>query len=263
MSMRVLDWQEWSERAPDMPTAMTIGVFDGVHQGHQALIARIVRQGCIPTVVTFRQNPKRILAPETYGGDILSLSQKLALFETLGVAQTMLIDFSGNFSRLKGREFIDALISRGKLRYLVIGSNFRCGYRLDMDAALISALNATRGIRTEVVPPVREAGVPVSSSRIRRAIQAGDLVQARAALGRNVVIDLEGIPAVPGAEGVFFDVASAYRVIPPPGRYRVVLHERGNGVGKTAEIGIEDGKIRIPPGDTAAFHAGCIEFNTP
>ncbi|MDR2632297.1 MAG: FAD synthetase family protein [Treponema sp.] len=265
MSMRVLDWQALVEGALGIheQTAMTIGVFDGVHRGHQALIAKILHQGFIPTVITFRQNPKRILSPETYGGDILSLPQKLAIFEDLGVSQTILIDFSENFSTLKGQEFIDALIRWGKLAYLVIGSNFRCGYRLDTDATLIRGMNAARGITTEVVPPVEDGALPVSSSRIRAAIVAGDFTRARAALGRNVAIDLEGLPPLPGTGGVIFDLVSSYRVIPPEGRYRVVVYEQGKHnaeKGRVVEISLREGKICIPLDGTAPWHGGYIEF---
>lgn len=265
MSMRVFDWQAFVEGTVHIyeQTAMTIGVFDGIHRGHQTLIAKILRRGYIPTVVTFRQSPKRILSPETYGGDIVSLPQKLAIFEDLGVSQTILIDFSENFSTLKGQEFMDTLIRRGKLAYFVIGSNFRCGYRLDTDAARISAMNAERGIITEVVPPVKEGALPVSSSRIRAAIGAGDFTRARASLGRNVAIDLGGIPSISGTDGLVFDLTSSYRVIPPEGRYRVILHEQGRknaGKGTEVEISVDAGKICIPSDGRVPSQVGYIEF---
>ncbi|MDR0723530.1 MAG: FAD synthetase family protein [Treponema sp.] len=265
MSMRVLDWQALVGGTVHIheQTAMTIGVFDGIHRGHQALIAKTLQKGFIPTVITFRQSPKRILSPKTYGGDIVSLAQKLVIFEDLGVSQTILIDFSENFSTLKGQEFIDALIRQGKLAYLVIGSNFRCGYRLDTDAARISAMNADRGIITEVVPPVEEDALPVSSSRIRAAIVAGDFIRARASLGRNVAIDVGGIPSISGTEGLVFDFTASYRVIPPEGRYKVVVYEqRGKNAGKgtEVEITVDAGKICIPSDGRVPSQVGYIEF---
>jgi riboflavin kinase/FMN adenylyltransferase len=263
MSMRVLDWQGLVGGTPGIheETAMTIGVFDGVHRGHQALISKVVQQGLMPTVITFRQSPKRILNPQTYRGDIVSLSQKLAIFEALGVLQTILIDFSGNFSTLKGQEFMEVLIARGKLAYLAIGSNFRCGYRLDTDAACISTMNAARGITTEVVQPVEEGALPISSSSIRAAIGAGDFARARAALGKNVAIDLKGIVPTPGAGGLFFDLASSYRVLPPEGQYKVILYPQGEThAGTVVDISISAGKIFIPSNGT--LHIGYIEFVT-
>lgn len=244
--MRVLDWYDFAETGCPEKTAMTIGVFDGVHRGHQILIKKIVQQGPNPTVVTFRQSPKRVIRPEIAGGTILSLEQKLEIFAGLGVSQTILIDFSENFSRLKGQEFIDLLISRGKLSYLVVGSNFRCGYQLDTDALGIKQLNDARGVETEVVLRVLEGACPVSSSRIRKAIAVGDLATAGAALGRNVALDLRGIVPEQGEGGLWFDAASQGRIVPPEGRYPVVVYEMDIIEGKKAEIRIEQGKIGIP-----------------
>ncbi|MDR3171601.1 MAG: FAD synthetase family protein [Treponema sp.] len=251
--MRVLDWQEFIE-APgggQEKAAMTIGVFDGVHRGHQALIANIVSQGPCPTVITFKQNPKGVLSPQTYEGDIFSLDQKLTAFEQLGISRTVLIDFSGNFSKLRGREFTGLLMDRGNLSYLAIGSNFRCGYGLDTDALGIRAMTEARGIRTEVVSPVFDGADPVSSSRIRASIAAGDFTGAGAALGRNVEIDLGGmfVNVSTGAGVLVFDTALARRIIPPDGWYEVVVHEM-NGIntteGKKTEIFIKDRKLGIP-----------------
>jgi riboflavin kinase/FMN adenylyltransferase len=265
MSMRVLDWQGLVGGTLGIheQTAMTIGVFDGVHRGHQVLITKVVQQGLMSTVLTFRQSPKRILNPEAYRGDIVSLSQKLSIFEALGVSQTILIDFSGDFSTLKGREFMEVLIARGKLAYLAIGSNFRCGYRLDTDAACISTMNAARGITTEVVPQVEEGALPISSSSIRAAIGAGDFALARAALGKNVAIDLEGIVPTPGRGGLFFNLASSSRVIPPEGHYKVILHPQGETQeGTVGEISISAGTIFIPSNGNVPSHVGYIEFVT-
>ncbi|MDR3342180.1 MAG: FAD synthetase family protein [Treponema sp.] len=260
--MRVLDWQEFigaaSPGGAPEKAAMTIGVFDGVHRGHQALIEKIVRHGSCPTVITFRRNPKWVLSPETYEGDIFSLDQKLAVFERRGVYRTVLIDFSGDFSKLKGREFIDLLIQRGNLSYLAIGSNFRCGYRLDTDAAGIKGMTEARGIVTEVVSPVCDGLDLVSSSRIRAAISAGDFAGAAAALGRNVAIDLGGISGIPVPEGVLWDTASARRIIPPDGRYVVLVYTPAHGTeGKKTEIFIKDGKISIPSPSNAGIR---VEF---
>jgi FAD synthase len=166
-----------------IPYSASIGVFDGVHLGHQALISKVVSRGPNPTVITFRQNPKGVLSPETYSGDIIALEEKLALFEKLGITRTILIDFSENFSKLEGRFFIETLLDRG-LAFLAVGENFRCGHRLDTDAAAIKRITAGRGVETEVLEPVLFEGERVSSSRIRAAISAGKFEKAQLLLGR-------------------------------------------------------------------------------
>jgi hypothetical protein len=171
--------------------------------------------------------------------------QKLRLFEQMGIALTVMIDFSEKFSTLGGREFIDLLINRGDLRFLVIGSNFRCGYRHATDAALIKAMNRDRGIPTEVAEPVTAGGERVSSSRIRAAIASGSLVEASGLLGRRVEIDFAGLDAAPKPGGVYVDLAVENRVMPPPGRYPVLLFG-DSPPGTETEISIDGRGVFIP-----------------
>lgn len=239
---------------------MTVGVFDGVHRGHQLLIEEVVRRGPFPTVLTFRQHPKKMVQPHSYRGDIFSLRQKLTVFEHLHIARTILIDFSENFSKMKGLDFLDLLKTRGNLRFLAIGSNFRCGYRLDTHAGYIKKINEEGGIPTEVLPPVLEAGHPVSSSRVRSAITRGDLAGAAALLGRRVELDLGGIPAEPygrnGTKGTLFDMSSQNRITPPDGPYGAILYGTDSPGGVEAEISLEKGRVFVP----APFKAERLEF---
>ena len=178
--MRISSWPQFLAGLPELlegpGSAMTVGVFDGVHRGHQALIRLILGRPLIPLIVSFRNSPKG--RPEIY-----SLERKLELFEELGVRRTVLIDFSPDFSKLGGRDFMRLLRERGKLRYLAVGSNFRCGYGLDTDAAAIRALGEG-AFETEVLPPLLYRGDPVSSSRVRAALLAKRFEEAEALLGR-------------------------------------------------------------------------------
>jgi hypothetical protein len=251
MSMLTLEWPEFAASGlantefAGRGLAMTIGVFDGIHLGHQVLLERVLSSGFAAAAVCFKRSPKFILRPETDEGDIMGAEQKLRLFEQMGMALTVMIDFSRKFSTLGGREFVDLLADRGNLRFLVIGGNFRCGYRHSADAAFIKKINLERGIPTEVAAPVTAGGERVSSSRIRAAIASGRLVEASELLGRRVEIDLEGLSAAPGPEGVYFDLASRNRVAPPPGRYPVALF--GNSPqGMEAEIVIDRNGVFIP-----------------
>ena len=168
---------------------MTVGVFDGLHLGHQELIKRIVNRGPNPTVLTFRENPKKLISSGNFEGDIFNLEQKLAAFESFGVKQLILIDFSQNFSKISGREFFDTLADKGKMVYLAIGEDFRCGFRKETGAESIKLMNEKRGIPTEIVSPVtlpnELGGGPVSSSRLRSAILSGDIKLASELMGRS------------------------------------------------------------------------------
>jgi riboflavin kinase/FMN adenylyltransferase len=181
--METLNWDDFITNEEKKPFAATIGVFDGVHRGHQVLIEQVVRQKKKPTVITFRQNPKRALAHQG-GKDIISLEEKLDIFEKMGITRAILIDFSENFSRMEGQVFIETLLDRG-LSFLAVGENFRCGYRRDTSVEAIRRITAERGVEINIVPPILLDGRRISSSMIREEIERGDFVFVSAALGRE------------------------------------------------------------------------------
>jgi riboflavin kinase/FMN adenylyltransferase len=252
MSLRVIEWNSLEFSA--MPSAMTIGVFDGVHRGHAALIRYVAARGPNPTVVTFRENPKKILSPQSYEGDIFSLDQKLSALEGLGAVRVILIDFSEEFSRMNGWDFINSLEDRGGAVFLAVGSNFRCGYRHETGAELIKQRNALKGIPTEIVPPVLDKTGPVSSSRIRAAIGAGDLAGAGDLLGRRPELDLSGIAGLPfardGKKGLVYDTVSLHRIMPADGTYPVFIGPPEAAEGRPVEVVIEKGRVFVPFSDT-------------
>jgi len=189
MSMRVIKWEEYLYSSFLIPhssfsLAVTIGVFDGVHLGHQSLIRRISAPPLLPTVVTFRENPVKSINPARFAGDIYSLEQKLCLLEALGVKLTVLIDFSEEISKINGRDFIDLLLGKQPVTLLALGENFRCGHGQDIGVDEIRSLANARGVETWVAPPVMDGGMPVSSNRIRQALAAGRFEEAQRMLGR-------------------------------------------------------------------------------
>jgi riboflavin kinase/FMN adenylyltransferase len=239
--------------------AMTVGVFDGIHRGHQVLLERVLSSGLTAAAVCFRRSPKFILRPETDEGDIMGAEQKLRLLERMGIALTVMIDFSKKFSKLSGKDFIYLLADRGNLRFLGIGGNFRCGYRQAADAAFIKKMNLDRGIPTEVADPLAVGGAQVSSSRIRAAIASGSLGEAAELLGRRVEIDFAGLSPAPGPGGVYFDPAARNRVMPPPGSYPALLFD-GSPRGREAEISIDKRGVFIPLDGLAMNVVRSVEF---
>ncbi len=242
--MRVLEWNDLARDGlgTGRPAAVTVGVFDGVHSGHRKLLGKVLEApGELErTVVTFRQNPKLLLHPETFHGAVSTLEQKLESLEETGIGTCVLIDFSGNFSKLTGIEFLTALFRKGGARYLAVGSDFRCGYRLSTDAEGVRSIGASMGVETEIVDPVLYNGRPVSSSRIRRAVQDGRLSDAFAMLGRPYSIDLRGIRPRKHGGAVQFD--GIRQVLPPPGEYAVQVT---NGSGWLAS------SLRVLSGESA------------
>jgi riboflavin kinase/FMN adenylyltransferase len=172
-------------------TALTIGVFDGIHRGHRALIDKVVNKSplLVPAVLTFKDNPKKSVRPEAFEGDILEHGEKLRLFETLGIALCVVIDFSADFCKLNGREFFGLVYRFLRPAYAAVGSNFHCGFGRDTDAEAFRLLGREKGVEVEIVPPVLEDGLPVSSSRIRSALRAGNLEEAALLLGRPLTAE--------------------------------------------------------------------------
>ena len=198
--MQIIKWHQFLDDGlplGDKPASVTIGVFDGVHRGHQALIERVVSHNAnpkadyVPVVFTFKRNHKTENIQQRtensnlrFGeqSDIQSFEERLAMLESFGIQITVVIDFSDKFRRMPGAEFLKILLERGKIGFFAVGGGFRCGYQLDTDAAAIEKFFASHNVPVEIVPQVMEGTLPVSSSRIRAAIAAGDHALAQAML---------------------------------------------------------------------------------
>jgi riboflavin kinase/FMN adenylyltransferase len=176
--MQLMEWSEFLDNGLDFKTSMTVGIFDGVHRGHQALIERVVSHNAdyVPVVVTFRENHKT----ET---DIITFEEKTKLLEKLGVEILIVIDFTEPFKRIGGLEFLEILWDCAEIGFFAVGGNFRCGYKLDTGSKEINDFFVSHDTPVEIIPEVMEGGLPVSSSRIRSCLASGDTELARKMLG--------------------------------------------------------------------------------
>ena len=183
--MKIIEWPQFLENGigpEEKLTSMTIGIFDGVHLGHRALIERIVSHNInlIPVIITFRQNHK---TKNNERRNLLTFQKRLTMFEKLGIQITIVIDFTEEFKRMPGIDFLNILLKHGRIGFFAAGYNFRCGNKLDTDADSIKIFFSSHSIPAEIVPQVTEGGLPISSSRIRSAVAAGDLSLAQTMLG--------------------------------------------------------------------------------
>jgi FAD synthase len=146
-------------------------------------------------VITFRKNPKKYAFTnkkttkfdETSAGtftDIIDFEEKIKLLNDFGIALCVIIDFSEHFSKISGRDFLEALRRHLCPAYIGLGENFHCGYRRDTDAETFKALALDMGIEAEIVLPVMEGGLAVSSSRIRKALEVHNYEEVSLLLGR-------------------------------------------------------------------------------
>jgi len=189
--MQVIKWEKFildgfnsAGLNHEKPVSMTVGIFDGVHLGHQALIKKIVSHNAdyTPVIITFRENHKLEYKAQK---DIQDFPQRLQMFENLGIQITVVINFTDNFRKMPGQEFLEIIYSKGNIGYFAIGGNFRCGCGLDTSAEEIKKFFASRDIPAEIADEVMEGLLPVSSSRIRAAIKNNDIELAEKMLGRK------------------------------------------------------------------------------
>lgn len=193
--MRII--KDLSRLVSKKPSVLTLGMFDGVHLGHQTLIHQVVQSahanGYTSALVTFSPHPSVVLRHATpfY---ITSNEQKLAELKQLGLDQVIMIEFTAEIAQVRAAEFVRLLVERLNLREMWIGYDFAMGYRREGDAAFLQRMGAEFGFTTHTISePVMIGGQPVSSSRIRAAIKAGDLQQVKACLGRRFRLSSSGL----------------------------------------------------------------------
>ncbi|MGC4895786.1 bifunctional riboflavin kinase/FAD synthetase [Micromonospora sp. DT31] len=170
-------------------SVVTIGVFDGVHKGHQATIGHAVARarelGVASVVVTFDPHPAEVVRPGSHPAVLTEPARKAELIEALGADVLCVVPFTAEFSRLPAEAFVhDVLVAHLHAALVVVGDNFRFGHRAAGDVPLLERLGRTFGFAVEDAPLVSEAGTVFSSTYIRSCVDAGDVRAAAAALGR-------------------------------------------------------------------------------
>jgi len=172
---------------------LTIGNFDGVHRGHQALLTRLTSHarglGLPAAVMTFEPHPREFFVPESAPTRLTSLREKLALLEACGINRVHICRFNARLARQSAEEFIDRNLVKGlAVRHLIVGDDFRFGKGRTGDFSMLRTLGAARGFTVEAMQTVDFEGERVSSSAIREALADGDLGHAARLLGRTYAI---------------------------------------------------------------------------
>lgn len=171
------------------PTVLTLGVFDGLHLGHQLVMRTVVERaravGAVPTVMTFDPHPRAVLHPESSPPLLQTLDQKVEGFGNLGIEQTIVVCFTEEFSRIRAEEFLaDTVKERLQAREVYLGRGFAFGNNREGNIDLLRRVSADLGFVADEVPEVRLRGQRVSSSRIRDLLARGRVNLARRMLGR-------------------------------------------------------------------------------
>src|SRR5258708_20405968 len=186
-SMKVARFLE--EAAEFDPVAVTIGNFDGVHIGHRQLLHEVMRaaeeKGVRPAVLTFDPHPASIVAPQRAARLLTTHAERCAMMARAGIEYVLVLPFTKEISRWTPEQFVERILLRAlRARVVVVGGNFLFGHDQAGNTAVMSELGGRFGFETRIVPPVRRRGRLVSSSEIRRAIEAGKVGLAAGVLAR-------------------------------------------------------------------------------
>ena len=182
------------------PSAVTIGNFDGVHAGHRRILdvtrERALALGCQSAVLLFDPHPMKIVAPERAPQLLTSPTERLRRFAELGMDAALVLSFTREVASLSPEDFVArVLVAKLSARAVVVGENFRFGYRQRGDFALLAALGREHGFEAHAVGAVSIGGSPVSSTRVRNLLRQGRVDLCRRLLRRPV--SLQG-PIVSG-----------------------------------------------------------------
>ncbi|TDM09382.1 MAG: bifunctional riboflavin kinase/FAD synthetase [Ideonella sp. MAG2] len=196
--MRIYRAQRPRSNAADKGCALTIGNFDGVHRGHQAMLALLTNEarhrGLRSCVMTFEPHPRDWFAqkagkPELAPLRIAPLRDKLAELQRCGVDDVVLMRFDDRLASLSPTDFIDQVLCQGlNARYVLVGDDFRFGAKRAGDYALLDEQGASKGFDVARMMSYEVHGLRVSSSAVREALAAGDMVQAARLIGRHYSI---------------------------------------------------------------------------
>lgn len=171
------------------PSAVTIGNFDGVHLGHQAMLHQLVRiasqRGLVACAVIFEPHPREFFAPDKAPARLSSLREKLQMLGECGITHVHICAFNRVFSQLAAEVFIERILVSGlQARYLLIGDDFRFGAGRAGDFALLRAHGAQNGFEVAAMDSVTLDELRISSTAVRESLAAGDLDLAGRLLGR-------------------------------------------------------------------------------
>jgi riboflavin kinase/FMN adenylyltransferase len=251
------------------PRALAIGMFDGVHGGHRSTIERAIElgreRGLTSTVLTFDRHPLSVIDPARAPQLLTSLEERVRLIGELGPDQLVLLPFDTRLAAMSAEAFCAELLAGAlRARVVVVGENFNFGAGGEGDAASLGACGRAHGFETVVLRLTTERGDPISSTRIRSLLRAGDIEEVREILGRP--------PSVSGrvghgeGRGRTLGVPTANLVITPqimrPGRGVYVARACVAGVWYRAAVNIglnptfQTAQETAPPVNTEAYLLG-------
>ena len=217
------------------PTALTIGIFDGVHRGHQAiireLIARARRHDLAAGAITFHPHPREVLRRDLSIEYVASLEDRLALLLETGLDTVATVSFTSEFAQTEAGDFVRMLVEELQLKRLIIGEDFALGRQRGGDPDTLARLGAELGFEVDVIDLVPDNGQQaekISSTEIRAALNDGAIERVAALLGRRFSVHGPVVLGFERGRTIGFPTANvavgADRAIPGPGVYATLAH---------------------------------------
>jgi len=209
------------------PTVLTLGVFDGLHLGHQRIMQTVVERAralnASPTVITFEPHPRAVLYPESAPPLLQTFDQKIEALGVLGIEQTIVIHFDKAFAQIRAEDFLkDVVADRLHAKEVYLGCGFAFGHNREGNIALLRSVSKNLGFFADEVPEVRLRSQRISSSRIREHLLHGRVNLARRMLGRPYGVEGRVIRGAERGKQLGFPTANLHaqnRVIPLGGVY--------------------------------------------
>jgi riboflavin kinase/FMN adenylyltransferase len=245
---------EWLDDGPSgLPptveaTVVTVGTFDGVHRGHQAVLNRLAARsretGWKGVLVTFEPHPLEVVNPAAARPLLTVGAERLEVLAESGIDYCAVVPFTSTLSHYTAEQFVaTVLLGRFHMRELLSGYDNGFGRGREGDVETLSAIGARRGFRVEVVPPMSgDDGRPISSTSIRRAVAGGDLRSAAAGLGRpysvsGVVTRGKQRGRLMGYPTINLPLPSPRKLLPPEGVYAVRVQTPAGPFGGMMNLG--------------------------
>ena len=188
--------QMLANAAPDRETALTLGVFDGVHLGHchlLKLLVQLTKPPLIPLVLTFSNHPVTVLRPGTFVGNITTPEQKVGLLKAQGIEAVVSLEFTEELSQISAHDFVSILFDSLGMRGLVVGPDTALGRNREGDLDFLKKCGDEMGFWLESAEPFSLDGSPVKSRLIRSSISQGDVAGSAKMLGRKYSVTSEVI----------------------------------------------------------------------
>ena len=237
---------ELAKVKPQRETLLTVGVFDGLHLGHQRLLSHLrdkaQKMGWLSGVITFKSHPQMVLSAESKLLWLSDLESRIGLLRGLGMDVVVALPFNAELAQLTAREFIQLLKDHLRMRGLIVGPDFALGRNREGGPERLRLLGQEMGFSVEVIPPVVLDGEVISSSAVRQALAQGDVKRVEKLFGRPFSLSGQIVFGDERGETLGYPTANldvrAEQALPGDGVYVTVAHLDGESLPSVTSVGV-------------------------